>query len=346
MTLPYFHPNFKWIFLKNSENKDDLGRYLAKKIIEFHLNQNLVLVVTYEHTILSSDIAILDEESIVNCTSEEADQRVIRHVLNLNKKTNYSDILVCTYDTDVLMLLIGYSPYLEKLKQINLVCQFGFGNNKKFFSINDIAKNIGYDICKALPFFHAFSGCDTVSSFFNFGKTKFWDTWIKYQHQELLTKVFQELSNQPKEVTDSHMDIIEDFVKVVYYPHRKNLEELNVERLNHFAHQSDSNLRVISPFRDGLKEHVKRAALQAGWIWSEARTNVQYQKPEFWGWEVTKGKYLPKWQCQIDGSPNISDICKICTCQKALCKNCKCAKDKLKCLPFCSCHKKCETEIH
>ena len=33
---------FQVDFLKNSENKDDLGRYLAKKIIEFHLNQNLV----------------------------------------------------------------------------------------------------------------------------------------------------------------------------------------------------------------------------------------------------------------------------------------------------------------
>merc|ERR1712105_321860 len=87
---------FQVDFLKNSENKDELGCYLAKKYIEFHLNQNLDLVVTYEHTILSSDIAILDEESIVNCTSEEADQRVIRHILNLNNKINYSDILVCT----------------------------------------------------------------------------------------------------------------------------------------------------------------------------------------------------------------------------------------------------------
>ena len=130
---------FQLDFLKNSENKDDLGRYLAKRMIEFLLNQNQDLVVTYEHTIFSSDIAILEEESIVNCTSEEADQRVIRHVLNLNNKTNYSDILECTYDTDVLMLLIGYTPYLEKFKQINLVCQFGFGNNKKFFSIYDIA---------------------------------------------------------------------------------------------------------------------------------------------------------------------------------------------------------------
>ena len=69
----------------------------------------------------------------------------------------------------------------------------------------------------------------------------------KYQNKEQLIKVFQELSNQPKEVTDSHMDAIEDFIKVVYYPNNKNLGELHVERLNHFTRQSDSNLCVIPP---------------------------------------------------------------------------------------------------
>ena len=69
------------------------------------------------------------------------------------------------------------------------------------------------------------------------------------------------------------MDAIEDFIKVVYYPNNKNLDELYVERLKHFTDQSDSNLPVIPSSRDGLTEHVKRAALQAGWIWTEARTN-------------------------------------------------------------------------
>ena len=130
------------------------------------------------------------------------------------------------------------------------------------------------------------------------------------------------------------MDAIEDFIKVVYYPNNKNLDELHVERLNHFTRQSDSNLRVIPPSRDGLTEHVKRAALQAGWIWTEARTNVQHQTPELWGWQFKDGKYSPKWQSQIDGIPDIFEVCKTCTCQRALCKNCKCAKDKLKCLPL------------
>ena len=74
-----------------------------------------------------------------------------------------------------------------------------------------------------------------MSSFFNLGKTRFWDTWVKYQNKEQLTKVFQELSNQHKVVTDSHMDAIEDFIKILYYVNNKNLEELHVERLNHFT---------------------------------------------------------------------------------------------------------------
>ena len=49
---------FQADILKNSENKDDLGRYLPKKCMQFHLNQDQILVVTYEHTILSTDIYI------------------------------------------------------------------------------------------------------------------------------------------------------------------------------------------------------------------------------------------------------------------------------------------------
>ena len=146
--------------------------------MEFHLNQDQILVVTYEHTILSTDIKVLEEESIVNCASEEADQRVIRHVINLTHQANCSNILVCTYDTDDLMSLLGYYPFLEILSQINLVYQFGFGKNKKYFSIIEIAQAIGSETRRALPFFHTFSDCDTVSSFFNLGKTRFWDTWV------------------------------------------------------------------------------------------------------------------------------------------------------------------------
>ena len=91
-------------FLKNSANKDDLSRFLAKKSIEMHTNIQQILVVTYEHSIISSDPGVQFENDIAQCQSEEADQRVIRHVINLKTTSKYKNILACTYHTDVLML--------------------------------------------------------------------------------------------------------------------------------------------------------------------------------------------------------------------------------------------------
>ena len=328
--------------MKNSANKDDLSRFLAKKFIEMHTNPQQILVVTYEHSIISSDPSLQFENDIAQCQSEEADQRVIRHVLNLKATSKYKNILACTYDTDVLMLLISYS-HLFSSTSIDLICQFGFGDKKKYYCINTIASSIGPDKCKALPFFHAFSGCDTVSSFYGHSKTKIWDSWFKSSNMEQITNIFTELSNQPKEITSTQIDIIEEFLMSVYYPKSNNLESIDIERFNHFTRLSDPNLRTLPPSRNGLTEHIKRAALQAGWIWAETVTNVEQQNPELWGWKTTKeGRFYPRWYIEGDTTVSVEEVCKICTCQKAFCKNCKCAKDGMKCLPFCKCQKKCE----
>ena len=181
------------------------------------------------------------------------------------------------------MLLISYS-HLFSSNSIDLICQFGFGDKKKYHCIKTIASSIGPDKCKALPFFHAFSGCDTVSSFYGHSKTKIWDSWFKSSNMEQITNIFTELSNQPKEITSTQIDIIEEFLMSVYYPKSNNLESIDIERFNHFTRLSDPNLRTLPPSRNGLTEHIKRAALQAGWIWAEAVANDEQQNPELWDW--------------------------------------------------------------
>lgn len=44
--------------------------------------------------------------------------------------------------------------------------------NKSRFNVSLAERDLGESVCKALPFFFAFSGCDTVSSIFNQGKTR------------------------------------------------------------------------------------------------------------------------------------------------------------------------------
>ena len=61
-------PKFHSDFLKNSDNKNELGYCLAKKIIELHLNPNEILVLTYEDTILVTNSAVLNENNIPTYT--------------------------------------------------------------------------------------------------------------------------------------------------------------------------------------------------------------------------------------------------------------------------------------
>ena len=138
------------------------------------------------------------------------------------------------------------------------------------------------------------------------------------------------------------MDIIEEFTKSVYYPNIKNLEALDIERLKHYARPPDPNLKSLPPSRNGLTEHTKRAALQAGWIWAEAVSNTEQQNPELWGWMNENGHYSPRWYLQNSATLCMEAVCKTCNCQKALCRSCRCAKDMMKCLPFCGCHGKCQ----
>ena len=69
------------------------------------------LVVTWRAQILTTNLAVHNENNITNSTSEGADQQVITHVLNSRKQTNYSDILACTYCTYVLMLVVAYALF-------------------------------------------------------------------------------------------------------------------------------------------------------------------------------------------------------------------------------------------
>ena len=97
----------------------------------------------------------------------------------------------------MLILLIAALPNILENFQCELICQFGFANNIRRYNINNLCSSLKSDVCKALPFFHAFTGCDTTSSFYDHGKLKFFDAWMKYKDEDNITSVFNELCNEP-----------------------------------------------------------------------------------------------------------------------------------------------------
>ena len=120
------------------------------------------------------------------------------------------------------------SPY-EGLKSINhsvlVLCGTGLGTaSVDYYNVEVVGNSLGEEVCKALPFFYAFTGCDTVSSFYGHSKSKFWDTWMRSENNLKITQVFKELSDQPVDISTEQMDIIERFILEVYYPDAKNNE--------------------------------------------------------------------------------------------------------------------------
>ena len=64
-----------------NSDKNNLHGYLAEKFVETPIFQKH-LVITYNDSILSNIESIIAEDEILNCDIKEADQRVIRHLIN------------------------------------------------------------------------------------------------------------------------------------------------------------------------------------------------------------------------------------------------------------------------
>ena len=189
-------------FLKNNDNKERLNLYCANKFQSYQEDAQS-FTVTKGETFLSN--STLDESISIN-TAEEADQKLVRHMIQC-VRSGVKQCVVRTVDTDVVISLIAYRRLAENFDCVVFACLSSAVSNR-FYNINKIAEELGDRKCRALPFFYALTGCDIVSSFFSQGKCKFWDRWIKSQGEEALTTVFMELSEKPNAVTKEQIFVI------------------------------------------------------------------------------------------------------------------------------------------
>ena len=103
-------------------------------------------------------------------------------------------ILIQAKDTDVLVLAIFVaSAYTQK----EMWLAFGHGNSFRYISAHGIAQQLDEQLSKGILFLHAFSGCDTVSSFCGISKKT---AWNMLQSMKQVLPIFQHLSSAPPSV--------------------------------------------------------------------------------------------------------------------------------------------------
>jgi hypothetical protein len=160
-----------------------------------------------------------------------------------------------------------------------------------------IVKRLGVDVSQALPWFHAFTGCDTVSSFNGKGKLTMWDSWMASSYRKQLTALFGKLSEAPPEITDIDFQLIKRFVLDLYKT-KSASETLGSLRMKMFINSAVDDLKKLPPSEGAILMHTKRATLQAGYFWKESDSDIVIPNPELWGWSRSTANtvLLPQWE--------------------------------------------------
>ena len=198
----------KWSeFLLIYDNKTELFSYLAVSA-EANIKTNKTFITTHQSNMLC--INRQDNVGLAPCKHEEADTHIILHLEDAVRE-KHNRISIRTVDTDVVVLAVTAA---QRINPSELRIAFGTGKNFRYLSIHEMARALGPEKCIALPVFHAFTGCDTVSSFAGRGKKTAWDTWKAYED---VTEAFCALAACPNpEAIELWLQPLERFVVQLY----------------------------------------------------------------------------------------------------------------------------------
>ncbi|KAJ8387985.1 hypothetical protein AAFF_G00147760 [Aldrovandia affinis] len=313
-------------FLRENDNKAELFNFLADKIARV-ATPNVVIVTKEEDAVSNRTINLA---GVAPCSHEEADTRIFvhaRHATEAGSKV----IMVKASDTDVVVIAVSVLQALQELGLQQLWVAFGQGQHLRWVPVHDLCCTLA-EKSKGMLFFHAFTGCDVISAFRGKGKKSAWQTWDVCDEA---SGVFSKLSQYPPVVDDEDLKTLEKFV-VMMYDRSSTAEGVDDARLDMFA-RKQRPYEAIPPTRSALKQHVKRAAYQAGCIWSQSTVRQpETQTPANWGW-TKKGDL---WQIVWTELSPIAESCQQltkCGCKSECCSRCKCYCFGLTCTALCSC---------
>ena len=122
-----------------------------------------------------------------------------------------------------------------------------------------IAACLGEEKSRALPIFHALTGCDISTAFVGHGKKSAWIAWNSLPE---LTDALLRLACVPTEIPKHSMQAIENFFTLMY-DRTSTCIEVNEARKKLFGKKF--LLQRIPPTCAALEQHVKGAVFHAGW---------------------------------------------------------------------------------
>ncbi|KAG7164269.1 hypothetical protein Hamer_G003415, partial [Homarus americanus] len=140
-------------FLRVDSNKTELFKFLSDALLTWFDKEDKQLVITDGQTVLSKPVFpelasiahAITKMQTVACCSQHGQHK----------------ILIRTVDTDFVVLAVSV---VQGMHQDELWLAFDTGKSFRYLGAHEMTACLGPEKARALPAFHALTGCDTVSS--------------------------------------------------------------------------------------------------------------------------------------------------------------------------------------
>lgn len=290
--------------------------------------QEKVIFVTFEEKCFKISTTITTEVDSLKCTHEEADTRLLLHAYHA-AESGYKSVTLFVEDTDVMILCLAFSG--EVGCDMHMRC--GTKKRPRLIGISKLAASLGHAVCTALVGLHAYTGCDSVSSFSGQGKIKGLKLMQQNQSfQEAFTKL-----GKHWHMTDELFQILQEFTCKLYAA-RTNIIYVNELRYQLWrAKKGAVESGQLPPCEDSLRQHALRANYQCA-VWRRSLVQCPYvpRPQDGHGWTAQEGGQLEvRW---MTGSPAPQAVLAFisCTCAK-ICQlpKCQCLSSGLPCTEEC-----------
>ena len=150
--------------LEVSGNKTELFLLVADTSVENFQHKQGNIVATKGESVVSNHH--IETKYCESCKKEEADGRIFLHALEMSR-LGLTKLLIVTADTDVVVIAL-YALWDFDLEKLWI--EFGREKDCTWLPVHAYAKALGEEICRAVLFWYAFTGCGTVFQFL--GKEK------------------------------------------------------------------------------------------------------------------------------------------------------------------------------
>ena len=127
--------------------------------------------ICYLYTVQDDELKCVDVQGY-HCQQEEADTRIIYHLMKITEGNPEHHVVVQSNDTDILVLLLNHCSLFQQTLKVWMDAGLTGKNMRRFIKIHELLQNFAPGTIDALSGFNTLSGTDYAAAFMNKGKIR------------------------------------------------------------------------------------------------------------------------------------------------------------------------------